>query len=269
MLGAALTDSEQIVLGNSATNAWCHLQGAKSLLECDPSMFRLPHFTFFSKIFQYFNVMLALSLGRQPLELSILSQPDPNRESGPTDPVFGCSSSLWPLMHELASVISQVQSGENVDDRARILKFHLFSWYFESVGISEAYFEAMMQIAQAYKYCGLLALRMAIPSIFSGDDHEASLAESAEHDIYQSAFNSLLRVCVLSTPMATLTWPLYIVGRLATSSGDRTVIMHIFSQFLQRHHMKVVDGARLAVTAHWGEGQSSRSRCSCTPVLLG
>ena len=58
--------------------------------------------------------------------------------------------------------------------------------------------------------------------------------------------------------MATLTWPLYVVGRLATSSGDQTVILQIFSQFLNRHHMKVVDGAGNAAMAHWGEDHSAR-----------
>ena len=214
--------------------------------------------------------MLALSLGQKPLALSIPFPHDQAQQLGQPDPVFGCSSSLWPLMHELADVVSRSQAGENMDERARILQYHLRSWSLESVGTSESYFEAMIQIAQAYKFCGLLTLRMAIPSIFYGDDHDISSPASADHDIYQSAFNSVLRVCVLSTPMATLTWPLYIVGRLAASNGDRTVIMHIFSQFLQKHHMKVVDGARLAVMASWEEGKLPRmGTSSSTPILLG
>lgn len=254
------------MLGCSATNAWCHLQGAKSLLECDRSLFQTPNFVFFIKIFQYFNVMLALSLGRQPLHLQV-SQTDNLQEVEHVDPVFGCSSSLWPLMHELADVIGRVNSGEDVNEKARVLNFHLRSWSIESTGLTRAYYEATVQIAQAYKFCGLLALRGATPLIFS-DQHEVSSAASSDHEIYQSAFSSLLRVCVLSTPMATLTWPLYVVGRLATSSGDRTVIQHIFSQFLDRHRMKVVEGARGAVAAHWKEDQSSR-RCHISTVLLG
>lgn len=255
------------MLGNSATNAWCHLQGAKSLFESDRSIFHTPHFKFFIKIFQYFNVMLALSLGIQPLELFTKIQPDHPQQVEPVDSIFGCSSSLWPLMHELADVIGRMNSGQDVDEKARILDFRLRSWSIESAGLTEAYYEATVQIAQAYKSCGLLALRVAIPSIFS-DQHDVSSTASSNYEIYQAAFSSLLRVCVLSTPMATLTWPLYVVGRLATSSGDRTVILHIFSQFLDRHHMKVVEGARGAVTAHWEKENSSQINCIST-VLLG
>jgi hypothetical protein len=214
--------------------------------------------------------MLAFSLGRQPLELSINNHADNTQQVEPIDQVFGCSSSLWPLMHELADVIVRAQAGEDVNDKARMLKFRLQSWSVDSVGLNEAEFEAMVQIAQAYKFCGLLALRMAILSITSEDNYDVSSAVSAEYDIYQSAFSSLLRVCVLSTPMATLTWPLYVVGWLATSSGDRTVILHIFSQFLNRHNMKVVDGARNAVMAHWGEDHSAQMKWqNSTHALLG
>lgn len=147
---------------NSATNAWCHLKGTKSLLESDRSIFQRPHFTFFLKVFEYFNVMLALPLGRQPLELIINNQPETTHLVDPVDPVFGCTSSLWSLMHELADVISRAQAGENVNDRARILAFRLQSWSIDSAGVTKPYFEAMVQIAQAYKFCGLLALRMAM-----------------------------------------------------------------------------------------------------------
>ena len=103
---------QQIVLGSSATNAWCHLKGDKSLLESDRSIFQRPHFTFFLKVLEYFNVMLALPLGRQPLELNINNQPETTHLVDPVDPVFGCTSSLWSLMHEPADVISRAQAGE-------------------------------------------------------------------------------------------------------------------------------------------------------------
>jgi sulfur transfer protein SufE len=69
--------------------------------------------------------MLALLLGRQPLELSRCSQPDNTQQDNPADPVFGCKSNLWLLVHELVDVTSWIQAGGDVNDKARILKFRL------------------------------------------------------------------------------------------------------------------------------------------------
>jgi hypothetical protein len=255
----------QIVLGNSADNAWCHLQGAKVLLEYQDETVDNSCLLFFRKIFQYFNVMLALSLGRQPLVVSGVHGPD---FIDRIDTVFGCAGRLWPLMHRLADLIGRIRLGEDGTEGAESLIGSLQVWSIESSQSSDAYMEAMLQIARAYKFCGILMLRMIIASADPHPDH--ALLNSRDQELYRSAFDSVLRVCVLSAPMATLTWPLYIVGRLAGSTSDRTVIMHIFSQFLEKHHMKVVDGARKAVWSCWGEGMSERRNWkSLPPVLLG
>lgn len=255
----------QIVLGNSADNAWCHLQGAKVLLEYQDETMDASCLSFFRKVFQYFNVMLALSLGRQPLVVSDVHGPE---FTDRTDTVFGCAGSLWPLMHRLADLIGRIRLGENGREEAQSLIGSLQTWSIESSQSADAYMEAMVQIARAYKFCGILMLRMMMEPANPDADH--GFLNPQDQELYRSAFDSVLRVCVLSTPMATLTWPLYIVGRLAGSTSDRTVIMHIFSQFLEKHHMKVVDGARKAVWSYWGEGMSERRNWkSLPPVLLG
>jgi hypothetical protein len=203
----------------------------------------------FLKLFHYFNVMLAMSIGRQPLELSVTNEPYFTEQ---IDPIFGCAGSLWPLMHSLADIISRSQAGQGMRAPARALKVSLKTWSIEPTGTTEAYLETLVQIAQAYKFCGLLSLRMLKPGITSDDVNEVSSNINADHDLYQAAFGSLLRVGVLSTTMATAVWPLYVVGKLASSTGDRTIILHIFSQCLMMHNMKVVEGARNAVAAHWG-----------------
>ncbi|KAJ5895907.1 uncharacterized protein N7473_005306 [Penicillium subrubescens] len=248
----------EIVLGNSASNAWCHLQGAKVLLECHRTTPEPPFFSFFRKIFQYFNVMLALSLERRPLQI--------NGDPGPDftdhmDTVFGCTATLWPLMHRLADLIGRACLGGDISNESKILMDRLHSWSIESSPSTDAYTEAMVQIARSYKYCGLLMLRQA------GASEAPEYSTLQDEQIYRSAFDSVLRVCVLSLPMATLTWPLYVVGKLASSTSDRTVILHIFSQFLEKHHMMVVDGARAAVQAHWQEPQPGWQQSA--PVLLG
>lgn len=255
----------EIVLGNSADNAWCHLQGAKVLLEYKDDNVDEKCVVFFRKVFQYFNVMLALSLGRQPLVIFGVHGPE---FTDRIDTVFGCAGRLWPLMHRLADLIGRVRLGEDGREEAQSLIGSLQVWSIESAPSADAYMEAMVQIARAYKFSGILMLRMMISSTDSSMDH--GMLSSQDQELYHSAFDSVLRVCVLSMPMATLTWPLYIVGRLAGSASDRTVIMHIFSQFLEKHHMKVVDGARKAVWSYWGEGMSQKGNWkSLPPVLLG
>lgn len=249
------------MLGNSASNAWCHLQGAKVLLEYHSEAPETPCVSFFRKIFQYFNVMLALSLERRPLQITDSSEPD---FTDYIDPVFGCTASLWPLMYTLADLIGRARLGEDIHKDSKPLMASLQAWSIESSFGTDAYTEAMVQIARSYKFCGLLMLRQAV-QCEAPESSEYSNLQSEE--VYQSAFDSVLRVCVLSLPMATLTWPLYVVGRLASSTSDRTVILHIFSQFLEKHHMKVVDGARAAVQAHWDDRRLGWQQSA--PVLLG
>lgn len=254
-----LTDN-QIVLGDSASNAWCHLQGAKILLDYQRDTPETPCFAFFCKVFQYFNVMLALSMETRPL---LINSSHDSIFTDNLDTVFGCTGRLWPLMHRLADIVGRLREGEDMTHEAEDLAASLEAWSIETPPTADAYLEAMFQIARAYKYCGLLILRTILcgncPSEATGRDRE----------IYRAAFDSVLRVCVLSTPMSTLTWPLYVVGKLATSTSDRTVIMHIFSQFLEKHHMKVVEGARNAVEAYWGQGERDTNWESPAPVLLG
>ncbi|CEJ59626.1 hypothetical protein PMG11_08243 [Penicillium brasilianum] len=251
----------EIVLGNSASNAWCHLRGAKVLLECNRADPESPCMLFFRKIFQYFNVMLALSLEIRPLQINADSGSD---FSDNVDTVFGCTASLWPLMHHLADLMGRARLGDDITEDSKHLMAELHAWSIESSFGTDAYAEAMVQIARSYKFCGLLMLRQAVHGQ-KPKHHKNSTLQGDEE--YRSAFDSVLRVCVLSLPMATLTWPLYVVGKLASSTSDRTVILHIFSHFLEKHHMKVVDGARAAVQAHW-EGRRPSWHQSA-PVLLG
>lgn len=192
--------------------------------------------------------MVALSLGQQPLFINGYQSPD---FTDRMDPVFGCTGRLWPLMHHLSDLMARARLGENIKEEAERLMSSLQAWSIEPSLSADAYVEAMIQIARSYKFCGLLMLCMTVPS---GQPKEnGGILGTRDPEIYRSAFDCVLRVCVLSAPMATLTWPLYVVGRLATISSDRTIILHIFSRFLEKHHMKVVDGARTAVKAHWGE----------------
>jgi hypothetical protein len=202
--------------------------------------------------------MLALSMGQRPL---LICGDDCPKFTNRMDTVFGCTGRLWPLMHRLADIIGRIREGEDMTHEAVVLATSLEVWSIHSSRSADAYLEAMVQIAKAYKFCGLPVLLS-----ISG---ESSTATERYWQIYQPAFDSVLRVCVLSTPMATLTWPLYVAGKLATSMSDCTAIMHIFEQFREKHHMMVVDGARNAVKAYWDRGSGEMDRQPSAPVLLG
>ena len=211
--------------------------------------------------------MLALSMGQRPLLITGQIGPEYTEK---IDTIFGCAGRLWPLMHRLADLLGRAQLGEDVSLEAQSLIDTLQSCPIESSPSTDAYMEAMVQIANAYRFCGILMLRTAGPGVASTPGGELEILRAEDQDLYKSAFDCVLRVCVLSTPMATLTWPLYVVGKLASSVSDRTLILHIFSQFLEKHHMMVVDGARTAVQSHWNEGLAQGSQPSnLAPVLLG
>ena len=176
-----LTDN-QIVLGNSASNAWCHLQGAKILLDYQRDTPETPCFAFFCKVFQYFNVMLALSMETRPL---LINSRHDSIFTDKLDTVFGCTGRLWPLMHRLADIVGRLREGEDMTHEAEELAASLEAWSIETMPTADAYLEAMFQIAQAYKYCGLLVLRTILC------DDCPSEATGRDREIYRAAFDSV------------------------------------------------------------------------------
>ncbi|UNI13562.1 hypothetical protein JDV02_000293 [Purpureocillium takamizusanense] len=118
--------------------------------------------------------------------------------------------------------------------------------------------EAMVQIAQTYKYSSLLTLYSSTLldggcAIASGAAQSSSPPPSlVQQETYRRALDSLLRVCVLSGTMSTLTWPLYTVALQARSASDRTLVEQMFARLQQRQHMRVVDDARRSAAKHWG-----------------
>jgi Fungal specific transcription factor domain len=187
--------------------------------------------------------MVALSLHEPPLLASSAAAID----IGEVDETFGLTGSLWPMMHTLADLLARRKYGEDVTQEAVLLEQSLSTWSVERHGAStDVDEEAMMQIAQTYKYSGLLALHICL-IIGNGSNANHEKVEV----IQRAAIDSLLRVCVLSGTMSTLTWPLYTVAMSSKSVSDRTVLQHVFSKLLERQHMKVVEGARDKILQTW------------------
>jgi len=190
--------------------------------------------------------MISLSLRERPLGLEDF----PEEICSGIDETFGLAGSLWPMMQSLADTLACKREGQDVSGKARCLEQRLQSWSPDqaqaSIDKSDVHMEAMLQIARAYKYSSLLTLYSEISPRLGAEDQELL------YKTYQSAFDSLLRTCVLSGPMSTLTWPLYTVAILAESSGDQNVVQHIFSTLQNRQHIKVVEMASESVSFHWG-----------------
>ena len=223
------------------TARW-HLQGAKAILESKTNLMQPEEsrFRFLLKAFQYFDVMVALSLHECPLLPCLPNSID----TAQVDETFGLMGSIWPIMHNLATLLARRKHGEDVTSEALILEQNFLSW---SINLSnsgyDAHEEAMIQIAQTYKYGGLLTLYTGLHVPSANQEHVTATQ--------RAALDSLLRVCVLSGTMSTLTWPLFTVAMSSTSASDKVVLQHVFSKLLEHQNMKVVEGARDKIIETW------------------
>ena len=245
----------EIVLGGSATVAQCHLRGAKTLVEqrrassnADSTAFR-----FLLKTCQYFDIMVALSLRERPLAF-----PAEADESAPgVDGIFGLLGTFWPLMQTLAEVMAISNQCVDKFNTVKALIQQLKSWRLEAalpvLDERDVDHQTMLQIAKAYKNCSLLTLLKYTSQSVSGHHKTCSEDDHVEQEIsttYREVLDSL-RACVLSGPMSTLVWPLYMVGISAESDADKTITQHIFAKLNERQHMKVVECASRTVERAW------------------
>lgn len=258
LAGSLLLVYYEVVLGSSARIARCHLQGVKAILDASPHGIATPRFSFLYKIFQYFDVTVSLSLHERPL--GTLAFPIDSLSG--IDGTFGLVGTLWPKMHMLADVLARSQDGGEVTDDVEYLERELLLWIPEepegrAASGNSVHEQAMVYIAKAYKYCGLLTLYSKIMP-----------RPELSKQTYQQAFNSLLRVSVLSGPMSTVMWPLYTVAMLASTAADKIITQHIYSKLNDRQHMKVVVAASDNVSRHWKAGFINTYESSPT-VLLG
>ena len=230
--------------------------GSKAILKrlaTNPSAQSDARIGFLLKIFHYFDVMIALSLRKAPL-----ASPYSQEQSVDVDPIFGLTAGLWPTLHFVARFLAN--KAELIADGAASLKaLELVEQLSEPFAISSAQqeklngqprvdMEALVQISNAYRSSVLLILH-----------HEVLGTRDSEvlKRNYTQALNSLLRIAALDGPMATYStsvWPLFTVGRYASSSSDRTILRHIFLKIYRRHHMKIVETADTSMNSMWEAG---------------
>lgn len=230
-------------------------------------------FRFLYKIFQYFDVMVSLSLREQPLgHLATDIEVYPG-----IDGTFGLLGTFWPFMQKLADVLARESAGKDAWLDVEILIHQLQAWCPEethnALDEGDTDHQAMLQIARAYKYSSLLTLytRTRTSRSYGGDeiaqDDDFNGDRERIQKTYRQALDSLLRTCVLSGPMSTLVWPLYTVALRADSTGDKTITQHIFSKLNERQHMQVVKAASDSVKRSWDQTASQRE--NAVGILLG
>lgn len=202
--------------------------------------------------------MLALSSETSPLGFRFLFPEQTTTETPyAVDYIFGLTSPLWPAMETLARLISQNQLEQDVVEEAERLERHLHSIAIavesenDPTTMHNTDLEAMRQIAVAYKNSALLTLykRFLLP-------HDARYWPQFQN-AYTSALDALLRICLLSGPMSTMTWPLYTVASCAESRSDRIALQGMFDKVFHRQQANVLQGARDAVQQKWQQDRIS------------
>ena len=198
-----------------------------------------PSFCWLSKIFHYFDVMIALSLRQPPLDAMYC----PGAVGDGIDEVFGLTTSLWPAMYRLARVLADDSMAINQHEYAQLAN-DLMEWRMDTstAGESDVNMETTVQIADAFRFSALLLLHMA---------KNPAPVSLEMPQLYRKALDSVLRTAALDGPMATLVWPLFTVGILSRSGSDRTILRHIFLKLFQRQHMRVVEMASNKVHTMW------------------
>jgi hypothetical protein len=260
-----------VVIGNSPWTTHTHLQGAKAIFQLHIKSLAFQYgclsirILFVVKTLQYFDAVIALSLGQPRVRFDVAGLDGweaiyPYTEM---DEIFGLARSLWEVVEDLTDLLAQPElHSEEAISQAQQLEARLQCWEPATLLGNEAdavVEEAMAQIAHSQKYSALLTLYAAIPQLTPCDREDPSQRGRPQHykqpqEVYRNALESLLRVCVLSGPMSTLTWALYTVSTVAESASDRTILQCVFAKLAEQQHMNVVQSAMEEVQRRWQGG---------------
>ncbi|KIW19423.1 hypothetical protein PV08_03718 [Exophiala spinifera] len=245
----------EIVLGSSLSSAYTHLKGAKVVLQNFCGTQLSPDALFFVGILQYFDVIVAFSLHQRSLGFAsgLLNADSVASE---VDAVYGLTKSLWPKLEYLAKLRASEMLHSASHDQLEECEESLIQWNVEEPTSqiprqTQIEREAVLQIARLHKYSALTILYSDFEDAFSIIIGPSRLQERRAA-AYEKALESLLRVCVLSTTVSTVLWPLYVVSMQARSTSDQVLLENVFSSVMERQSMKVVSTARDAILQRWG-----------------
>lgn len=200
-------------------------------------------------------MIVAFSLQQRPLGFVSGLSKDVQGASE-VDAVYGLTKSLWPKLETLAKLRASELRHTATHEQLEECEASLINWDVEWPMLQitgqedQAEQEAVLQIARLHKYSALTILYSDFEDAFS-IIRGPSRFQDRRAAVYQRALESLLRVCVLSTTVSTVLWPLYVVSMQAQSANDRVLLDKVFSRVLERQSMKVVSAARDTILQRW------------------
>lgn len=272
----------ELIRGDITTTSAQHLLGALHLMKIDTSAGLNSTSTFHHKLFRYYDVIAALSLGRRPLTGSLTYQEkepnpllDPVGEQISTDPygcvdnVFGLGTTFWPLLHRLAQLTRKDEQARSssfgssaysqpaaVDKHQRIslaaLELSIKEWKpqleLHAINMehaaSDSSLQSLMQSCQAYQHAALIHLYRHY-----GEDHDSPRVQHA----VQSALQCCLRVMVFGQPYGGLLWPLFTAGASAVAPNHRNIASTVFDQLSEVQGLDNIAKAKSLMLETWTE----------------
>lgn len=239
----------------------------------------------FDQLFRYYDVIVALSLGRRPLTGSLTYQDESSnttRGSGApksTDPygcvdnVFGLATSLWPLLHRLAQLTKlsePIGTGLTVPSMSPSIS----SPPFEMPGNKQeriAIAALELSITEWKPHLELYAINMEHAA---SDSSLQSLLQNAEAYRYAAlihlychcgdsraspriqkavriALDCCLRVMVFGKPFGGLLWPLFVAGTCAITPSHRNIATTVLDQLLEVQGLNNIAKAKSLLMDVW------------------
>lgn len=246
------------------------------------------------QLFRYYDVIAALSLGKNPITGSLTFEEEPPRRKkentetstdpyGCVDNVFGLAKSLWPLLHRLAQLttINELEKN-NLGNLA------------EATSPVHSLFSVRTVLQQRRNRISIVALELSLkewkPALelhvvnmehAASDTSLQSLLQNAEAHRHaalvhlytrllgdrpdtervqratRAALQRCLRVMVFGSPSGALLWPLFTVGATAITSSDREITRTVMDQLLSLQGMANIMSARTLLEEVWRIADSS------------
>ncbi|KAJ4199108.1 hypothetical protein NW759_016185 [Fusarium solani] len=261
-----------------------HLKGAISIMGNNQATTD-PTSVFLERIFQYFDVITALSFGTAPLSTAprprYLAPPPPLDSRGASSPLgsvdtlLGMATSLWPIIHRLLYLLAlkdqldvAIRYGElstvfvlrtEFETTASAIETALKEWHpilpLDTTSTQDPQDLSADKAAERAHLQSILNNALAYyHSAFVWLYREIH-SYSREHPLVQRHTHVSLTHCVgvvsNSGPMGALLWPLFVAACEATSLGDRELARQAFVTIGRRQGMLNIERAWRIVQEVW------------------
>ncbi|KUJ21649.1 uncharacterized protein LY89DRAFT_608045 [Mollisia scopiformis] len=261
-----------------------HLKGAMTIMKSGRQI-TTPTTVFLERVFRFYDVIAALSLGTPPNKSTQPSStpfPVPPVEGLPTessplnavDTLLGFSTDLWPIIHRLSHLLSHKQSLEaaiasgetskatvlrtELESTSQAIELALTNWKPICIPVStkesesalpqSTRIQSILNNAEAYRHSAFVYLYRTIrshPRTHSQVQKHAHLSLEACSNVV-----NLAEQCQ-DGPMSALLWPLFVAACEAISDQDRELALNAFCGTERRQGMNNIMRAWEVVQEVW------------------